>query len=169
MGWPWKRERFFEGTLSHGIVEGQKVHLLLPMTYMNLSGQSVARVLNYFKMTSQDLLVVTDDIALSFAKQRLRMKGSAGGHNGLASIQAHLGVNYPRLRVGVGDREHGSLADHVLGKFTPLEAEQLGSICEEAFAVFHCWLKEGIEIAMNRANLSKAPKKGPALEEKDLK
>ena len=117
------------------------VTLLLPMTYMNSSGESVRLCVDYFKLPVENILVVCDDIALPFGEIRLRQGGSAGGHNGLKSVEAHLGTQaYSRLKVGVGDRDRGELADHVLGRFTAQELQELPEILEKASEVLDAWL-----------------------------
>lgn len=141
------------GELAQGEVQGVKVVLLLPLTYMNCSGESVRRCINYFKPQLAKTLVVSDDIALSVGAMRLREGGSAGGHNGLKSVEQHLGTqNYPRLRIGVGRPEGEVLADYVLGQFTPEEKKGLPEILEKATSLLELWMAQGIKAAMNIAN-----------------
>lgn len=155
-----KSEAKFEGYLAHGMVEGKKVHLLLPMTYMNLSGRAVRKVVDYFQIEACDALVVSDDVSLDLTCIRLRSKGSAGGHNGLKSIQEYLGTSeYPRLRIGIGDRVHGSLHDFVLGKFSADEMSQFDCICTKSTQAISLWLNERIDIAMNLTNTRPRPPK----------
>jgi len=119
-----------------GSVGDDKVILLLPKTYMNLSGKAVRKVLDYYKIDLAHLIVTADDIALDFGILRFREKGSAGGHNGLKDIESHLGTQeYKRLRLGIGDREHGLLEDYVLTPFTPQERELLPKVIEEGAEV----------------------------------
>lgn len=131
--------------LAQGKVGEMKVLLLLPMTYMNSSGEAVRLCVDYFKVSLEDLLIVCDDIALPLEEMRLRLEGSAGGHNGLKSIEAHLGTQkYPRLRIGIGDRAEGDLSDHVLGRFTEQESRLLPEIFTRAVEVLDMWiLKRG--------------------------
>jgi PTH1 family peptidyl-tRNA hydrolase len=155
-----KAEAKFEGYVAHGMIEGQKVHLLLPMTYMNLSGRAVRKVVDFFKINASDTLVVSDDVALDLSAVRLRSKGSAGGHNGLKSIQEHLGTSeYPRLRIGIGDKVHGLLEDYVLGKFSKEEMSHLDGINSKGAQAISLWLKERIDIAMNLTNIRSRPPK----------
>lgn len=140
-------------------IQGNKIALILPMTYMNTSGQAVRLFMDYFKMPLECLMVVADDIALPFGRMRLRSEGSAGGHNGLKSIEEHLGTQgYPRLRMGIGDRLHGGLADYVLGQFTPEERTDLPSLIEKGVAVLEVWISEGILKATQAASIIKMEK-----------
>ena len=140
---------------AKGFIAGQKVLLAMPQTYMNLSGESVGALVNYYKIDPEDeLLIIYDDVSMDVGRLRLRKKGSAGGHNGIKSIISHLGTNvFPRMKVGVGAKPEGwDLADHVLARFSNEDNEKmrdmLGSGCE-ACKDFICF---GIEEAMNRHN-----------------
>ena len=114
--------------IGKGIIEGQKVILAKPQTYMNLSGESIRSLVDYYKVDEEtELLVVYDDISLDVGQLRIRAKGSAGGHNGIKNIIAHLGTQvFPRIKVGVGEKPKGyDLADYVLGHFSKAEREQM--------------------------------------------
>lgn len=136
------------------------VILLKPLTFMNLSGDSVRPAAAFFKIPPERVLVLLDDIALPFGALRLRAAGSDGGHNGLRSITAHLGTRgFPRLRLGVGgakpeERAHPDqdLADFVLSPFSPAETQQLPSFLEKAADCVECALKFGLVAAMNKFN-----------------
>ena len=106
--------------IGKGIIEGEKVILAMPQTYMNLSGESVRELMDYYKCDLSDLIVIYDDISLDVGKLRIRAKGSAGGHNGIKSIISLLGSDkFPRIKIGVGAKPEGwDLADHVLGRFS---------------------------------------------------
>lgn len=120
--------------IGKGIIAGQKVILAKPQTYMNLSGESIISLVEYYKVDpKEELLVIHDDISLDVGQLRIRKKGSAGGHNGLKNIIAHLGTNvFPRIKVGVGEKPKGyDLADYVLGHFSKGEREQM----EEAYGL----------------------------------
>ncbi len=115
-----------------GYIEGRKVLLVKPQTFMNLSGESIGSVLNFYKIDPEaNLIVIFDDVSLPPGKLRIRMKGSAGGHNGIKSIISHAGTqNFQRIKVGVGEKPQGwDLADYVLGRFSKAERE----LVEEAF------------------------------------
>lgn len=145
--WTFKKERDFKGELARGAYGEQKVTLLLPTTYMNLSGDSVRKVCDFYKIALEDLIIVTDDIALPFGVLRFRERGSAGGHNGLKSIESQLGTQeYPRLRVGIGDREHGLLEDYVLSTFSKDEKEKLPEVIDQAAEFLKNWLEQKKEI-----------------------
>ena len=110
--------------LGKGVIEGQKVILAKPQTYMNLSGESIRSLVDYYKIDGEhELLVIYDDINLEVGQLRIREKGSAGGHNGIKNIIAHLGTQvFPRIRVGVGEKpSRYDLADYVLGHFSKAE------------------------------------------------
>ena len=112
--------------IGKGIIRGQKVILAKPQTYMNLSGESIRSLVDYYKIDEEnELLVIYDDISLDVGQLRIRAKGSAGGHNGIKNIIAHLGTQvFPRIKVGVGEKPKGyDLADYVLGHFSKAEKE----------------------------------------------
>ena len=120
----------FRGVAGTGFIEGQKVMLLKPQTYMNLSGESIGEAASFFKLEPSQVIVICDDIALAPGSIRIRLKGSSGGHNGLKNIIEHLGTEgFPRVRVGVGGKpENWDLKDHVLGHYSREEA----ALVEEA-------------------------------------
>jgi PTH1 family peptidyl-tRNA hydrolase len=128
--------------------------LIKPMTYMNESGKAVAAWLDWLKLTVADLLVVVDDVALPMGQVRLRPEGSAGGHNGLKSIETHLGTDrYARLRCGVDAVPPGwALERWVLSRFRPEEEDALGRMIRTARLAIECCQREGIAVAMNRFN-----------------
>jgi peptidyl-tRNA hydrolase, PTH1 family len=128
--------------------------LVKPMTYMNESGKAVAAWLEWLKLTVADLLVIVDDVALPMGQIRLRPEGSAGGHNGLKSIESHLGTDrYARLRCGVDAVPPGwALERWVLSRFRPEEEDALGRMIRTARLAIECCQREGIAVAMNRFN-----------------
>ena len=128
--------------------------LVKPVTYMNESGKAVAAWLDWLKLTVDDLLVVVDDVALPIGQLRLRPEGSAGGHNGLKSIESHLGTDrYARLRCGVDAVPPGwALERWVLSRFRPEEEDALGRMIRTARLAIECCQREGIAVAMNRFN-----------------
>jgi peptidyl-tRNA hydrolase, PTH1 family len=130
-----------------------EIILVKPTTYMNRSGDSVASVLRYFRIEPTELLVIVDDVALPLGRLRLRSSGSDGGHNGLGSIIAHLGVEVPRLRVGVGAAEDSAdLVNHVLGPFSKAELAVISRSVERATEAIHKVVDDGLETAMNIFN-----------------
>lgn len=149
------------GDIAQGRVAGIKVILLLPMTYMNSSGQAVRRCVDYFKVGLEQSMAICDDIALPLGTLRVRNGGSSGGHNGLRSIEEHLGTQeYPRLRVGIGDRLHGDLPSYVLGRFQSQEQSELLNVVEDALKTLDLWIGEGLTRAIRFANTSKKLKEG---------
>lgn len=121
---------------------------LKPSTYMNLSGQSVGRCKDFFKVQTSDILVIFDDIYLPFGKLRLKDSGQSGGHNGIKSIDAQIEKNYTRLKVGIGNPDYEDLSSFVLGKFRASEFEALPSVIESAAEVATVWCKSGIKAAL---------------------
>lgn len=129
------------------------VLLVKPLTFMNESGQAVGGLLRYFRIDAGDLLVVVDEVQLPLGRLRARVRGSAGGHNGLKSVIAHLGLDFARLRVGVGrGDELRDLADHVLARFDRDEAEEAGRMTARAADAAETFITSGIEAVMNAYN-----------------
>jgi len=140
---------------------GETLHLACPETYMNLSGEAVAALIKYWKVVPErDLLIVVDDVALPFGKFRLRGDGSPGGHNGLASVEEHLGSReYPRLRIGIGSREGKTAAgpdvllrDYVLSSFSPAEEKKMTELLGKGIAACCAWAEKPLAKAMNQVN-----------------
>lgn len=153
LGWPLKEDRRFNAKVAKGISENKTVHLVLPLTYMNLSGNAVRRYVDYFKIPLNGVVVVTDDIALTFGQLRLRMMGSAGGHNGLRSIEACLGTShYKRLRMGIGHPGEKMLVNYVLETFSPTEQQELPTFIDRGVEVLQRLLKESFSHAMKSVN-----------------
>ena len=126
-----------------------------PVTYMNLSGEAVRPAADFYKIPPERILVVSDDTALPAGRLRIRKGGSAGGHNGLKSIIQHLGSDqFPRLRVGVGEKPHPDydMADWVLGKFTGEDKKKMDQAVERAAEAIECILKDGLDRGMSRFN-----------------
>ncbi|WP_439108310.1 aminoacyl-tRNA hydrolase [Agathobacter rectalis] len=120
-GFDFERYKGVAGIIQRGVIEGMKVLLVKPQTYMNLSGESVAEVMNFYKLDpDEEMIVIFDDISLEPGRIRIRKKGSAGGHNGIKNIIAMTGTqSFSRIKVGVGEKPQGwDLADHVLGRFS---------------------------------------------------
>jgi len=131
----------------------EPVLLVKPLTYMNLSGQAIGELSRYFKIEPVDLLVVVDEVQLPLGKLRARARGSAGGHNGLKSVIAHLGDNYGRLRLGVGRGDsRRDLADHVLARFDKDEAADAERMISRAADAAETFITSGIAAVMNQFN-----------------
>ena len=145
----------FKALYGSGYIEGQKVILLKPQTFMNLSGESIRACMDFYKIDpEEELIVVYDDISLAPGKLRVRAKGSAGGHNGIKNIILHLGdQKFPRVRVGVGEKPADyDLADYVLGYFSKEEQPLMKEAFEEAGKAVVTIMTEGIACAMNQFN-----------------
>ena len=141
--------------VGKGIIEGQKVLLVKPQTYMNLSGESLRELVNYYKIDEEhELLVIYDDISLDVGQLRIRKKGSAGGHNGIKNIIANLGTDvFPRIKIGVGEKpKKYDLADYVLGHFQGDEKKLMEEAYDRAAAAVVEILTDGPDKAMNDFN-----------------
>ncbi len=148
-------ERKSRAFCGKGMIAGQKVILVKPQTYMNLSGESVRGLSDYYKIdTETELLVIFDDVSLDVGQLRIRKKGSAGGHNGIKNIIQHLGSSdFQRVKVGVGEKPKGyDLADYVLGHFSKEEKEQMQEGYKHAVEAVEMILQGEIEAAMNVFN-----------------
>lgn len=141
-----------------GYIEGQKVMLAKPQTFMNLSGDSVSALVNFYKLDpTQELIVVFDDISLAPGNLRIRKKGSAGGHNGIKDIIAKTGTDqFERVKVGVGEKPAGwDLADHVLGRFFPEDREKFEDAVKDAVDAVSLMVQDRTDEAMNLYNRKK--------------
>ena len=154
-------EREKRAFCGKGIIEGQKVLLVKPQTYMNLSGESVRGLLDYYKVDVEtELLVIFDDISLDVGQLRIRKKGSAGGHNGIKNIIQHLGGNvFQRIKVGVGEKpKEYDLADYVLGRFSKAERQVMDDGYKNVIEAVEMIVRGDIDAAMNIFNKKMAPK-----------
>lgn len=145
----------YKALYGSGYMEGQKVILLKPQTFMNLSGESIRAVMDFYKIDpEEELIVVYDDISLDPGKLRVRGKGSAGGHNGIKNIILHTGgQKFPRVRVGVGQKPEGyDLADYVLGHFSKEDQKLMEEAFKEAGNAVVSIITEGLDAAMNKFN-----------------
>ena len=136
-------------------ISGEKVLVMKPVTYMNLSGEAVRQAVDFYKIPPDHVLVVSDDTALPVGRLRIRTKGSAGGHNGLKNIIQHLGTDqFPRLRVGVGEKPHPDydMADWVLGKFVGEDKKAIDAAVKRAADAIECILDQGIDRGMGKFN-----------------
>lgn len=151
--------RKFQGVFGEGRgAHGSKIRLLKPLTYMNRSGQSIRAVVDWFKLSPESVLIVYDDMDLPVGKLRMRLSGSAGGHNGMKSAIAHLGTqDFPRLRIGI-DSPKSAVADnadtvsHVLGQFSKAETRIMSEVLDLASGAIELSLKDGVAKAMSLYN-----------------
>lgn len=154
-------EKKHKAVIGKGIVAGEKVVLVKPLTYMNLSGESIRSVIDFYKADEKsELIVISDDVNLEPGQFRIRKRGSDGGHNGLKNIILHLGHDeFIRVRMGVGEKPPKmDLADYVLGHFPPEERELMIESIKRATLAIETIIAEGADAAMNRYNVRKKPK-----------
>ena len=151
-------EKKFKGCYGRGIIGGEKVLLLKPQTFMNLSGESIRAASDFYKVDPEHIIIIYDDISLDVGQLRIRKKGSAGGHNGIKNIIAHLGTQeFPRIKVGVGDKpKKMDLADYVLSRFSKEDRAAMEDAFKEAAKAVEVMITEGMDIAMNQFNGHKA-------------
>lgn len=144
----------FESEIAEWREGAEKILLMKPQTFMNLSGRAVRAAVDFYQLALVDLLVVCDDIALPLGKLRFRARGTHGGHNGLRDIQQHVGTTeYSRLRIGVDvPGEHNDAIDHVLGKFKPSEKPVIEDAIGLAVQAVAVWVGQGIQTCMNQYN-----------------
>lgn len=148
-------EKKHKAVIGKGVIAGEKCILAKPQTFMNLSGESVRALLDYYKAdAATDLIVVSDDVSLDVGQLRIRKKGSAGGHNGLKNIIANLGHDtFMRVKMGVGEKPRGwDLADYVLGHFPPRERETMDEAAKRAADAIRMMIAEDADTAMNEYN-----------------
>lgn len=147
-------KRKFGSEFAETDYQNKKLILLKPQEYMNCSGQAIAAVKGFYKIQTQDVMVIVDDMAIEPSMIRIRQKGSAGGHNGLLDIIEKLSSNeFPRIRIGVGKAPSPNWRNYVLGKFTNQERQIMDVVKQQSVDAVFCWLNEGIESAMNRFNV----------------
>lgn len=147
-----RKERFWNALRGRCALGGYDATLLKPLSYVNLTGPVVRKVLTDLGIPEPDMMVVVDDFALPLGRVRIRPSGGGGGHNGLQSIVRAVGVGFPRIRIGIGAPEPGEAVDHVLSRFSREERvviDKANGLAAEAVAL---WAKDGLEAAMNRYN-----------------
>lgn len=147
------REKF-NSLVAESFFDGEKILIVKPQTFMNLSGEAVAPIMNFYKIDAENLIVAHDDMDLPLGTIRLRPKGSSGGHRGVESIIKHIGTqNFPRVRIGVGrPPQNWTVNHHVLSPFTQIDAEIISKTLEELIPAVLCIFNEGINNAMNKFN-----------------
>lgn len=152
--WGFRSESALKAQLAQGRIDDKRVLILLPMTFMNASGVAARSAGDLFKVPLDNVIVISDDVALPTGDLRMRSKGSAGGHNGLKSIERCLGTaHYARLRVGVGEpRDRQSLEDYVLGRFSREESARISESVPKAVDALELWVIKGVAAAMQAVN-----------------
>jgi PTH1 family peptidyl-tRNA hydrolase len=155
----WANERKFAARVAKAERHGKKVLLAEPQTFMNLSGEAVGALVQYYQLPLVKILVAVDDADLPFGEIRLRPGGGTGGHHGLESVTQHLGSKeFARLRIGIGRKnEVRQITGHVLGKFSADESALLEKVLERAAGQIECWLDAGLQKAMNQFNGAISP------------
>jgi len=150
----WANERKFQARVARADCGGRKVLLCEPQTFMNLSGEAVGALVEFYRLPVTQLLVAVDDADLPFGEIRLRASGSSGGHHGLESIEQHLASReFARLRIGIGRKDgERTITGYVLGKFDSGESEWLKKVLERATDQVETWLADGIQKAMSQFN-----------------
>ncbi|HEX4342663.1 MAG TPA: aminoacyl-tRNA hydrolase [Verrucomicrobiae bacterium] len=150
----WTLERKFEARVAKADVAGKRVLLCEPQTFMNLSGEAVGALAGFYRVATKDLLLVVDDADLPMGEIRMRPGGSSGGHHGLESVEQHIGTReFARLRIGIGRKDAArEITGHVLGKFDKAEAALMEKVLTAAGDQAECWLRDGIQKAMNQFN-----------------
>ena len=151
-GLSFQKEKF-NGLYLDFQVNGEKVLLLKPLSYMNLSGEVVRKFVDFFKIEIEDILIINDDLDLQIGTFKLKPMGSSGGHNGLKNIELHLATrNYKRLKIGISNNKMLDTKDYVLGKFTSLEQEQLNTVLDTSLSIVDDFIKINFDLLMNRYN-----------------
>lgn len=142
--------------VGEGFIEGKKVMLVKPQTYMNLSGESLREIVNYYDVEPEQLLVIYDDVDIPMGALRIRKKGSAGTHNGMKSIIYNLQFdNFPRLRIGIGKESKGDMIHYVISGFVGEDKTRIEAAIDQAVSAIGAWLSKGIDMAMGEYNTKK--------------
>lgn len=137
----------FDGLIAEGQIEGERVYLLKPQTYMNLSGNSVVKAANFYKILPENIVVIHDDMDLNVGKMKAKIGGGSGGHNGLKSIDSCITANYNRVRIGTGhpqNRNEESIVKHVLSEFSKEDKEKISAAISIAAELIGVLLKKGV-------------------------
>ncbi len=150
----WKEK--FQAMYCEKVINSEKVIFVKPLTYMNLSGNSVRKFVDYYNISMDDILVIQDDLDLSFGSYKLKKNSSAGGHNGIKSIIQNLGNNeFCRLKIGISNDKTINTKDYVLGKFSKKEMEEFNLMIVTFNKIINCFIKDGIDRTMNIYNTKK--------------
>ena len=142
----------FKSLYGEGTVAGEKVLLVKPQTFMNLSGEAIGEITRYYKIPPEKVIVIYDDVDLDTGRLRVRPSGSAGGHNGMKSVIYHLESDaFPRIRIGIG-KQKTDIVDHVLSSFQKEDGIKVTSCIKETYKIVETIIKDGVESAMNKFN-----------------
>lgn len=148
----YKQSARFEAELAKFELTDQTIYLLKPQTYMNLSGRSIRKCIDFYKVKVGHILVVVDDAYLEFGECKLKPKGGSAGHQGLKNIEGHIGQDYARLKMGIGQPKKGQLESYVLEKFSANEMAELGHFIDQGVDAIKKWIDTGLEKTMNVVN-----------------
>jgi len=152
-GFSFREEKKLKCFLAKARINGEEFLLIKPTTFMNLSGEALRAVIDYYKVVAEDILVIYDDLSLDLGKMRFRANGSDGGHNGIKSIIQHLGGNkFARLKIGIGPQPHIPAENFVLQNFSKEQLEDLKTVLDKAIEAVLFFFAEGIDKAQNRFN-----------------
>jgi peptidyl-tRNA hydrolase, PTH1 family len=149
-----RADKKFKAFTGKGSIKGQSCCLVKPVTFMNLSGYSVRLIMDWLKTDIDGILLIVDDMDLPFGDIRIKARGSSGGHKGLQSVIENIGTDeFSRIRIGIKGLENvEDLSGYVLGKFNREEQKKLPDILKHGYAASECWVKEGVDAAMNKYN-----------------
>lgn len=143
----------FSGLYSQFIVSGEKVILLKPQKYMNLSGEVVRDFVRFFKIDVSDILVISDDLDMAIGNYKLKPKGSSGGHNGLKNIETHIGTQeYKRFKIGISNNKLMDTKDYVLGKFSSSDQKMLDDVIQSSVSILNDFVTLSFDLLMNKYN-----------------
>ena len=154
---PWRAK--FDGLIAEGLIDGEKVYLLKPQTFMNLSGNSVVKAAHFYKILPQNIVVIHDDMDLPTDKIKAKIGGGAGGHNGIKSIDAAISPNYNRIRIGVGhpaNKDENSVVNHVLSGFSKADKENIEADIELVADLLPTMLQKGVAEFSNQLGMALA-------------
>lgn len=146
----------FDGLVSEGKIAGEKVIILKPQTYMNLSGNSVVKAAFFYKILPENIIVIHDDLDLTLGQIRTKLGGGAGGHNGIKSIDSHITPNYNRIRIGIGypnEKRDEKVVAHVLGKISKTEETEIGNSIQIVADTIEILIKEGVSVYSNKLGM----------------
>lgn len=146
-------QKKFNGSYGEFIYQGEKIILLKPEKYMNLSGEVIAQYVRYFKIDLSDLLIFSDDLDMPVGKVKIKYKGSSGGHNGIQNIQQNLGTDqFKRIKIGISNHGNMDMKDYVLGKFTPDELKELNQVLDQVPDMFIDYMNISFDNLMSKYN-----------------
>ena len=150
----WRLDKKFNALIGDGVIRNQKISLIKPQTFMNLSGQSLFKYKEFYKINNPEILVIYDDINLELGNYKLKISGSGGGHNGISSIILKIGADFPRFRLGIHSKYmvSSNLSEFVLGQFKSSEGKIINQLVHQWIKDVDLIINDGVEKAMNKIN-----------------